>query len=193
MSEATTSVGQAAAAALAFLAVLAGPGPSPAQEAGEEAGPADRVEAMRPVAWLAGEWRGEGWFRRGPGEPRPFTQTERVTPAFGGRLLLVEGVGRARTDDGEEGPVVHHAYGVLSWEPDEGHYRFRTYLADGGGVDAEARVEDGALVWGFEVDEGRIRYRIRRTEGDRWHEVGEYSPDGSTWHPFLEMTLRRAS
>lgn len=192
MSEATIPAGRAAAAALALLAVLAGPGTAPAQEAEEGAASPDQVEAMQEVAWLVGEWRGEGTMRRGPGEPSPFTQTERVSRALGGRLLLVEGKGRARTGDGEEGRVVHHAFGVLSWDREAGHYRFHAYRADGGVVDAEAHLEDGVLVWGFEIERGRLRDRIRRTEEDRWHEVGEYSPDGSTWHPFLEMTLRRA-
>ncbi len=30
-----------------------------------------------------------------------------------------------------------------------------------------------------------------RIEGDRWEEVGKYSPDGETWHEFFGMTLRR--
>ncbi|MGH7563328.1 MAG: hypothetical protein ACREK5_02765 [Gemmatimonadota bacterium] len=170
-----------------------------AQEAPAQATTASftQEQAMEPLAWLVGDWEGEGWIQRGPGPRMEFTQTEHVESAFGGRILLVEGLGRAKPSGGAEtgpaaGSVVHEAYGVLSWDLEEGDYSFDTYLADEAGVDAEATLEDGILTWGFEAGGGQIRFRIQQTEQGEWHETGGFSPDGTTWHPFFEMTLHRA-
>lgn len=171
-----------------------------AQEAPAQGTTADftQEQAMEPLAWLVGDWEGEGWIQQGPQEGRAeFTQTEHVESAFGGRLLLVEGVGRAKPSAGdaaspEAGSIVHHAYGVLSWDLEDAEYDFDTYLVDEAGVDADATLEDGLLTWSFETGEGQIRFRIRQTEQGEWHEKGEFSPDGTTWYPFFEMTLHRA-
>ncbi|HET9481169.1 MAG TPA: hypothetical protein VFP98_05380, partial [Candidatus Polarisedimenticolia bacterium] len=71
-------------------------------------------------------------------------------------------------------------------------FRFDTYRAGENGVDAEASYEAGVFTWGFDAPTGQVRFRIRRTEEGEWHETGEFSPDqGTTWHPFFEMTLHR--
>ncbi|MEO7648207.1 MAG: hypothetical protein ABIV11_08240 [Gemmatimonadaceae bacterium] len=87
------------------------------------------------------------------------------------------------------GRVVHHAFGVLTYDPERGQYAFRA-LRDGGVIDAETTLADGVFTWGFPVPGGRIRFHIRQVDGE-WHETGEYSADGATWHKMLEMKLRR--
>ena len=176
---------------LALLAPLAAPRPAAAQEAATTTSESAQREAMKPILWLVGDWEGEGWIRRGPGPSSTFTIHERAETALGDRLIVVEGVGRAA--DGEDaGQVVHHAFGVLSWDGERGDYRFSTYRADDVGVDARAVVEDGVVTWGFETPNGQVRYRLRQMEDGAWRENGEFSPDKSTtWMPFFEMTLHR--
>ncbi|MGH7573433.1 MAG: hypothetical protein ACREMK_16560, partial [Gemmatimonadota bacterium] len=61
-----------------------------AQETPAQATSADFTQelAMEPLAWLVGDWEGEGWIQQGPqGGRTEFTQTEHVESAFGGRLL----------------------------------------------------------------------------------------------------------
>jgi hypothetical protein len=81
---------------------------------------------------------------------------------------------------------------VLSYDPAKGEYALRAYR-DGTFVDADITVDDGEIVWGFAPPggRGRVRYTIRLDEQGRWHEVGHYSPDGTTWHQFFEMRLTR--
>jgi hypothetical protein len=162
-----------------------------AQEAATSTDPDPAVQAMEPLVWLAGDWEGEGWIQRGPEGRIEFTQTEHVESVLGGRLLLVEGLGRTKIPEGE-GPIGHHAFGVLSWNPEEGTYRFDTYLADGAGIDARATVENGVFTWGFDTPKGKVRYLIRQTEDGKWHETGDFSPDGgATWLPFFATMLDR--
>ncbi len=179
--------------AFAALAVssLGAPKALPAQEAATSTEIELSVRAMEPLAWLIGDWSGEGWIQLGPGERHEFTQTEHVERTFGDRLLLVEGIGRARVPGGQ-GPIVHHAFAVLSWDDQRGTYRFDTYRAGENGVDAEAVHEDGVFTWSFDAPNGKVRFRIHETEDGEWHETGQFSPDqGVTWHPFFEMRLRR--
>ena len=154
--------------------------PSPSGEAG--------LAAMEKIAFMAGEWKGEGWMRRGPGEPNRFTSNEMVETRLDGRVLLVEGLHRAEGS----GEVVHNAVALLSYDADTGGYRLQSHLLDGRSGDYPATLEDGSFVWTMEAPSGHIRYTIT-VEGDAWHEVGEFSADGDTWRPFFQMDLERVS
>lgn len=158
--------------------------------AGEAAGSDPGMEAMQALEPLVGHWEGEGWMRMGPGEPNRFHSEETVESRLDGRVLIVEGLHRSGGEGDEEGRVVHHALAVISHDPESGGYRFRSHLADGRGGDFDARMEDGAFVWGTATPRGHIRYTIR-IDGDRWEEVGERSPDGETWQEFFGMSLTR--
>jgi hypothetical protein len=179
---------------LALLASLAATRAATGQEAATTTSESAQREAVEPILWLVGEWEGEGWMQGGPGPRSTFTIHERVETALGDRLIVVEGVGRATGEGEDPGRVVHHAFGVLSWDAERGDYRFSTYRADDTGVDARATIEDGVVTWGFETPNGQVRYRFRQTEDGAWRENGEFSPDkGATWIPFFEMTLHRVA
>ena len=145
--------------------------------------------AMAHLAWLAGEWEGEGESRSPQGRSVA-TVRESVESRLNGRVLVIEGIGREPSADGT-GRVVHHAFGVLTYDPERGQYAFRA-LRDGGVIDAETSLADGVFTWGFQIPGGRIRFHIRQVNGE-WHETGEYSADGTTWRKMLEMKLRRVA
>ena len=178
---------------LALLAPLAAPRAT-AQEATPTTSESAQRGAMQPLLWLVGDWEGEGWIQRGPAPRSTFTVHEHAQSALGERLIVVEGIGRSAGDGADAGQVVHHAFGVLSWDQERGDYRFSTYRADDTGVDARATVEDGVVTWGFETPNGEVRYRFHQMEDGAWRENGEFSPDeGTTWMPFFEMTLHRVA
>lgn len=153
----------------------------------------DADSPMDPLAFLAGEWEGEGWMMVGPNQRHTFVQKEHVETRLDGNLMLIEGLGRASEDTSR---VVHHAFAVVSYNAADGLYVMRAHRANGAGtqsIDAEATVEDGAFVWGFDDPRaGTIRYTIREDADGRWFEIGEMSRDGgATWFQFFEMTLER--
>lgn len=143
--------------------------------------------AMAPLSWLIGEWEGEAESRSQAGRSIA-TVRESVEGRLNGRVLVIEGIGREPSADGT-GRVVHHAFGLLTYDPERKQYAFRA-LRDGGLIDAETSLADGVFTWGFPVPGGRIRFQIRQVGGE-WHETGEYSADGSTWRKMLEMRLHR--
>lgn len=156
--------------------------------AGAQAGNAARTvdSAMTPLAWLVGEWRGQGTMQTPAGRQIADVH-ERVESRLDGRVLVIEGTGR----DASSGQVAHHAFGVLSYDPDARRYAMRAFR-EGRFVDADTELNDGVFTWGFAVPGGRVRYHLRHEDGS-WVETGEFSPDGATWRQFFEMRLNRAS
>lgn len=174
-----------------FVALLAALIPTvtapPALAAGETPAPDPHLAAMEALPDLVGTWEGEGWMRRGPGEPTTFTSTEIVESRLGGRVWVVEGIHTA-TESGER---LHHALATISYDVEAGVYDFRSFVIGRGGGNFTGRLEDGAFVWGMETpDGGKIRYTVR-VKGDVWNETGAFSRDGDTWNDFFGMELRR--
>ncbi len=151
-------------------------------------------EEMKKLAFLAGDWRGEGWIEMGPGKRSMFIQTETVQSKLNGTVLIVEGLGKGKIGGtGEEG-VIHNALAVISYDSAAKKHQFRAFRADGNYIDATATVGDKQLVWGFRDPQRgtEIRYTIKLTDVGQWREVGEFSMDGKQWRQFFEMTLQRA-
>lgn len=151
------------------------------------------ADEMQKLAFLQGEWKGEAWIQMGPGEPEYVIQTERVTPKAGGKVLLIEGLGKRKLANGAAGDVVHDALAVISWNEEKKSYRFDTYVADKPGVDTMLEVTaPNTAVWGFTTPQGhKIRYTINLNKKGEWREVGEFSRDGATWTKFFDMTLQK--
>ncbi|HSA56438.1 MAG TPA: hypothetical protein VLE53_12095 [Gemmatimonadaceae bacterium] len=150
--------------------------------------PAAAQAGIARLDFMVGRWRGPAWQQRGA--ERVQTQMlEVVERKLGGAVLLVEGRGTV-TVAGAEERVVHHALGVVSFDPASGTYTLRSYLATGQWGDFTLTLIDGGVQWTREVPGGRVRNTARYTK-DEWHEIGEFSRDGTTWMPIMELRLRR--
>lgn len=148
--------------------------------------PVFAADEMKKLDWWVGEWSGPATIQMGPGEPQKVQQSERVQSKLGGRVLLVEGLGKT----GDE--VVHQALGVVSYNEKTKKYEFDAWTARDGHTDAWIDVaENGVVTWGFDTPMGKIRYTVTRTEAGAWYETGEYSRDGNQWRKFFEMTLTK--
>lgn len=152
-----------------------------------EARRAARTEPLAKLAFLVGDWEGEGWFGR---PEATLHQTEKVRWASGKAAILVEGLGIA-TAGPAKGEVGHAATGLLTYDPAAKSYLWRTATLDGDGQPKFDVVGEKHIVWSMERPGQQIRYTITFPEPDVWHEVGERSADGSAWTKFFEMTLRR--
>jgi hypothetical protein len=148
------------------------------------------ADEMSKLDWLVGEWKGEASVRMGPGKPETIAQTEKVTPRAGGKVLLVEGLGR-----NSAGAVVHDAIAFISWDKTKNTYRFIGHVAQQESVDTTLDMTaPNTFVWSLDTPNGgKMRFTIRQTEKGEWNEIGEFSPDGGTkWFKSLEMTLTKS-
>ena len=167
------------AAALAIPVTLAAQGPA--------IDPAIAQAAISRLDFMVGRWKGDAWQQRGP--ERVQTQMlEVVEKRLDGAVLVVEG--RGTVSAGGQERVVHHAFGIISFDPMNKTYSLRSHLANGLSGDFALTLVDGGVSWTREVPGGRVRNTARYT-ADEWHEVGEFSRDGSTWTQVMELRLKR--
>jgi len=150
--------------------------------------PAMQIEEMKKVNFLIGEWRGEGWIRLTQNNRETVKQSETVQSKLGGVTMVIEGLGKST--DGKE-RIVHNALAVISYDIQKKVHRVSTYQANGQAIEAEAKVGNNTLEWGFKSERGTVRFTIKLTEKGEWNEVGDFSPDGKDWFKFMEMTLQR--
>ena len=150
-------------------------------------GSANRA-AMEKIAFMIGTWKGDGWQMHGPGNRIDARMQETVTRGPGGAIFLVEGKGEAPGEGGGPPRVVHHAFGVISFDPARNAYTLRSYLANGMSGDFDLVPIDGGVMWSREVQGGKIRYTAKYSSTE-WNEVGEFSRDGTAWTKILEIKL----
>lgn len=170
------------------LSILLAAAPAVAQAPDASAAAA---REMQRLSFLHGTWRGEAVTTMGADRQERAAVLETAQPRLDGSVLLVEGLGHLGTEGAADYQVVHQALGVISYDERRGGWAMRAYRG-GGWVDADVSVADGEVVWAFDQPGvGRIRYTIRLDEQGRWHEVGDFSPDGQQWRRFFEMRLAR--
>jgi hypothetical protein len=150
------------------------------------------ADEMKKLNFLIGEWNGEAWIQMGPGKRETVIQTEKVKSKAGGKVLLVEGLGSKKLENGMPGEIVHDAIALISWDKAKNTYRFDAHVAQQDSVDTTLDLTAAnTLVWGFDTPQGKVRYTIRLTEKGQWNEVGEFSKDSTNWMKFFEMTLTK--
>ena len=137
--------------------------------------PAETVRAaMQKLAWLEGEWRGEGWRLNRQGERETHHAKEIVTPQIGGIILTVEGLGWDFNDAGEK-IVGHHAFGVLSFDPQKQAYQFSAYVQQGYQSHSSPTVGENSLEWSLAAGpDVEMRYKARLNDDGEWLETGEH-------------------
>jgi hypothetical protein len=144
--------------------------------------------AMKKLSFLIGSWTGEAWVLRGPGEPVAMIQTEEAQYKLDGLVLLIEGVGRTKSD----GEPALQALGVISFDDESETYRMRAFN-DGRFLETEVKLLDSGngIAWGFSLGEIRTRSVLRINERGEWTELGEITIGSQAPKKFMELTVRR--
>lgn len=175
-------------ALLSFVVATVLLGPSALQSQGPALDPAIVQAGIARLDFMLGRWKGDAWQQRGA--ERVQTQmVEVVEKKLNGAVLVVEGRGTVAAPGGQE-RVVHHAFGIISFDPMSKTYSLRSHLSNGLSGDFTLTLVDGGVTWSRAVPGGQIRNTARYT-ADEWHEVGEFSRDGTTWTQVMELRLKR--
>ena len=147
-------------------------------------------EAMAKVAWLTGEWEGEGWRAAPDGEVHRFNVRETVEPKLGGLILLVEGRGWSEPAEGVRIDG-HHAIGVFSYDAQARRYHFDAFVQEGYQTRSTPDVGDNHYSWSHPAGPGaEMRYTVQLTEDGAWLETGDYCREEECRQTF-EMRLTR--
>jgi hypothetical protein len=141
-------------------------------------------EAMAPLAFMDGVWRGPAWTILSSGEKHNITQTERIGPFLDGAVKVIEGRGY-----NADGSVGFNAFGTISYNPATKVYMLHSYAQGNVGDFALNRTGDG-YVWEIPAGPMTIRYTAVIKDG-AWREVGDRIMPGKEPVRFFEMNLKR--
>ena len=146
---------------------------------------ASQKEAMAPLKYMDGVWRGPATTLLPSGEKREIVQTERIGPFLGGTIKVIEGRGY-----GADGQVTFNALGILSFDPARKAYTMRSY-AMGHSGDFPVTLRADGFNWEIpQGPRGKIVYTATVTP-EAWHEVGDMVAPGKPPQRFFEMKLKR--
>jgi hypothetical protein len=141
-------------------------------------------EAMAPLAYMDGVWRGTAWVILPSGEKHTITQTERIGPMLDGSIKVVEGRGYE-----PDGSVGFNAFGIISYNPATRAYILHSH-AQGQVGDFALKLTSDGYVW--EIPAGPVTIRYTAVIKNRaWQEVGDRIVPGQNPVRFFEMNLTR--
>jgi hypothetical protein len=174
-------------ASLAF-ALLMVFGVSLAASAQERSSPAALIaaqrDAMAPLAYMDGVWRGPAWTVLPSGEKHSITQTERIGPFLDGSVKVIEGRGYDA-----DGKASFNALGIISVDPTKKIYTLHSHAMGYVGDFTLTLTPDG-YTWDIPAGPMTIHYAAVIKDG-AWHELGDRIVSGKDPIRFFEMTLKR--
>lgn len=142
-------------------------------------------DAMKPLAWMDGIWRGPAWTIRPDGTRHSITQTERIGPFLGGTVRVMEGRGYEA-----DGNVSFNAFGTIAFDPATKRYTLTSYALGYSGNFPLTPTADG-YVWEVPAGPGAVmRYTAVLKDG-KWREIGEYVRGSEPPRQNFEMNLQR--
>lgn len=149
---------------------------------------ASQRSAMKKLSFLAGKWKGESRIFRRPDEPLDLLQTEEAQYKLDGLVLVIEGIGRNKTD----GKTALQALGIVSYDDEFGKYHMRTYN-DGRYLETEFTMTDDGkgIAWGFTLGEIKTNSVLRINQQGQWTESAEITIGSQPPRKFMEVTVTR--
>ena len=148
-------------------------------ETAQAAGPGTQ---HRLLDAFVGTWRTEGVIRAGEhGPAAAFTATDRYEWMAGG-FFLIHHVAAQMGED----PLT--ALEIIGYDPATGTYPMRSFDSQGNTGTHQAALRDG--VWTFAGDTERFTGSFSE-DGNTITGLWEQSADGSTWVPWMDVTLTR--
>ena len=145
---------------------------------------AAQKEAMAPLAFMDGVWRGPAWTILPSGEKHNVTQTERIGPFLDGSVKVIEGRGYDA-----DGKVAFNAFGTISYDPGKKAYTLHSHAMGYVGDFVLTPTADG-YTWEIPMGPTTIRYTAVVKDG-AWKETGDRIAPGKDPVRFFEMNLKR--
>jgi hypothetical protein len=147
---------------------------------------ATQREAMKKLNFLAGKWSGEARILRSASEPIEMIQTENAQYRLDGLLLIIEGVGRNKSD----GKAALQALGIISYDDEAAEYRMRAFN-DGRYMETEVKLAETGkgITWGFVVGEIKTSSALRINDKGDWTELHQITIGSQPTRKFMELRV----
>ena len=144
--------------------------------------------AMKKLEFLVGKWTGEARVFRLPSQTIELVQTEDAYYKLDGLLLIIEGIGRNRSD----GKIALQALGVVSYDDEAGTYRMRAYN-DGRYLETELKLSESSkgISWGFTLGDVKTSSVLQINEKGQWTELTDITVGSQVARKFMELTVDR--
>jgi hypothetical protein len=144
--------------------------------------------AMKKLNFLIGTWSGDASVLRAPGQFLELSQTEEAQFKLDGLVLMIEGVGRTKSD----GKLALQALGLISFDEESETYRMRAFN-DGRWLETEVRLDNAgnAITWGFTLGEMKTNSIMRLNEKGEWTEHTELTIGTRSPQKLMDLTVRR--
>ena len=128
--------------------------------------------------------------RKHPPPVRPdqdLHQTEEVHYKLDGLVLVIEGIGRRKSDSQ---PVIQ-ALGIISFDDETATYYMRAFN-NGRFLETEVKLldQDKAIGWGFALGEIKTNSVLRVNDRGEWTELAEITIGSQPPKKLLELTVR---
>jgi len=142
---------------------------------------------MGKLEFLVGKWSGEARLLRGPDKWVDLHQSEEAQYKLDGLILIIEGVGRAKTD----GQTVLQAFAIISYDDESRAYQMRAFN-DGRFLETNVKLLEEAMgmTWGFTLGEIRTHSVLRINESNEWTELAEIEIGSQPPRKLWELTVR---
>ena len=146
--------------------------------------------AMKKLGFLVGDWSGEATVLRAPGQFSELAQTESAQFKLGGLVLVIEGIGRNKTD----GKPTLQALGFITFDDETGTYTMRAFN-DGRWLETEVKLAEGgnSISWGFALGAFKTSSVLRINEDGEWTEHGELIIGDRPPQKMMDLKVRRIS
>jgi hypothetical protein len=143
--------------------------------------------AIKKLDFLVGEWAGRARMFHGPADPIELLQTEVAQYKLDGLLLMIEGVGRTKSDQ----PALQ-ALGLISYDDETNTYHMRAFN-DGRFLETEVKLlaEGNGMTWGFALGEIRTKSVLRINEKAEWTELHEIAVGSQRPKKLMDLAVRR--
>jgi len=141
-------------------------------------------QAMAPLSFMDGVWRGPAWTILPSGEKHNITQTERIGPFLDGSVKVIEGRGYD-----PDGKVTFNAFGTISFNPATRAYTFHAHAQGLVGDFPLTPAADG-YTWEIAMGPAMMRYTAVVKDG-AWRETGDRIVPGKDPVRIFEMNLKR--
>jgi hypothetical protein len=142
--------------------------------------------AMKKLSFLIGKWSGSANVLRGPDRVVELAQTEEAQYRLDGLLLVIEGIGKSKTD----GQPALQALGVISYDDANSSYKMRAFN-DGRWLETEVRLEGERLTWSFTLGDFKTNSTLQINQRGEWTEHAELTIGSQPPRKLMDLAVKR--